>query len=255
LKARGLRRVNKRVKRLVAWILDCYDDSDTILVFTGDIVDNGSEAEYECARAILEPLAERYKLLFAPGNHDVGRMGNAFASSLQNNFQRHVVGELMQVPGAMTATNRMAELYPYVTTTKDCVLIGLDSAHDEEHLASGSVGARQRRRLDALIEGATAPVVVYVHHHPFVRRPWLAMNDAKKLMDLVRGRVHALLFGHKHRYRTWHNRDGICRVNAAPKTSKPRRGTKTGYCLSELNIDGAGLVTFRNREFFLGRRE
>jgi len=140
-----------------------------------------------------------------------------------------------------------------VTKTPDCVLIGLDSAHREEHFASGSIGAQQLEKLDALIQAADAPVVVYLHHHPFVRRPWLAMNDAAELMAVVRGRVHAPLFGHKHRYKSWKDHHEIPRVNAAPKTSKPIPGTKTRFRVSELNIDSAGVIAFHDRQRSLGR--
>jgi len=94
--ARRRSRANTRVQRIVAWILAHYTDPETHLVFTGDIVESGTENEHTRAIELLHPLAQRYKMLIAPGNHDVGPIGNIFASSAQNNSQRHMVGQLMQ---------------------------------------------------------------------------------------------------------------------------------------------------------------
>ncbi len=228
---------NRRTAAIVAWIVRHYEGKTRpVLVFTGDLTDHGSEEEYAHVLDILKPLRDAdFQMIVAPGNHDVGPLGNAFSAARQNNFQRHIVGDLMGVAEARTAENRMGSLYPLVRDLGDTLLVALDSAHDEQHLASGSIGADQLEALDRLLMTKTKPVVVVLHHHPFVRRPWLALNDSGAVMRSLRGHADVLLFGHRHRAEVWTDKDQIPLIVAAGKTSKPERRGKT-YELREIEV-------------------
>ncbi|HGG57002.1 MAG TPA: hypothetical protein ENK31_04315 [Nannocystis exedens] len=116
----------------------------------------------------------------------------------------------MGIEAAATTNNRMAALYPLIVDTGECRLVALDSCHSEQHLASRMIGARQLKALAVAIKEATTPVVVLLHHHPFVRKAWLKLTDARprprrsthdssSLRATVEGKIAALLFGHRHR--------------------------------------------------------
>jgi 3',5'-cyclic AMP phosphodiesterase CpdA len=76
--------------------------------------------------------------------------------------------------------------------------------------ASGKVGERQRQWLTdklKLKELSDLKKVVYLHHHPFIHlNRTMVLRDAKEFMDVCRGKVDVLLFGHKHVANVW--RDG-----------------------------------------------
>ncbi len=243
VKARANAWANRRTAAIVRWISRRYAErAKPVLLFTGDLTDHGSEEEYAHIRDILKPLRDDYRMIFAPGNHDVGPLGNTFSAARQNNFQRNVVGELMGVAEAKTSENRMGSLYPLVRDLGDCLVVALDSCHDEQHLASGRIGDNQLEALDRILMTATKPVVALVHHHPFVRRPWLALDDAESLMRSLSGHVEVLLFGHRHLAEVWQGERRIPLIVAAGKTSKPHRRTKT-YELREIEVGGGRTTT------------
>ncbi len=237
-KEKATAKENRRFARVMDWVAKRYKSlPKPLLTFTGDLTNNGSNIEYDHVLRVLKPLrAQGFEMIFAPGNHDVGPLGNTFSASRQNNFQRRILGELMGIDAAATTNNQMAALYPLIKDTGECRLVALDSCHSERHLASGIIGRRQLDALAVAIEEATTPVVVLLHHHPFVRRTWLRLADAKpKLRPSVRddsdlkatleGKIAALLFGHKHRSEVWQSRKpwDIPLIIAAGKTSKPDR--------------------------------
>lgn len=246
VKARTNAWTNRRSAALAKWIRRHYAGrTKPVLVFTGDLTENGSEKEYANVREILEPLRDAdYEMIFAPGNHDVGPLGNTFSTAAQNNFQRNVIGDLMGVPEAKTSENRMRSFYPMVRELDDCLLVAIDSCHDERHVASGRVGEAQLEALDRVLMTATKPVVALLHHHPFVHSRSLALDDSEDLMRSLSGHVDVLLFGHRHRSELCDPKKlklQIRLIIAAGKTSKPSPSNNR-YELREIVV-GAGAPT------------
>ena len=246
LRRRAGGRENKRFAKIVATLIRKYDGRPKpTLVFTGDITDNGSESEFGHAKRLLAPLKTAgFPMVIAPGNHDVGLLGNTFFVSHQNNFQRAMLGDVMGIAAAQTATDRMGQLFPMVHDAGGALLVGVDSCHDAGFLASGTVGAPQLEALDAVLTAATKPVVVFVHHHPFMRGRAMALVDRQKFMACLRGRVAVLLFGHRHVAEVWRDdsRWDIPLVIAAGKTTKRKRRTKT-YELRSVVVGPKGCTT------------
>ena len=248
VKAKPNKQENRRFARVMKWVAKHYQDlPKPLLTFTGDLTDNGSTAEYNHVLDVLRPLrAQGFDMIFAPGNHDVGPMGNTFSASRQNNFQRRILGELMGIAAAQTSANRMPSLYPLIKDTGECRLVALDSCHSEQHLASGAIGERQIEALATAIKSATTPVVVLLHHHPFVRATWLklAVADSDSLKATIEGKVAALLFGHKHRAQVWKRGEpwNVPLIIAAGKTSKPDR--RKLYEIREVEVSPAVHTTF-----------
>ncbi|MCA9661051.1 MAG: metallophosphoesterase [Myxococcales bacterium] len=220
-------RDNRALARIVAHLRRAYPvDARPQVILSGDVTNNGSEAEFEAALELLAPLRDAgFPIVACPGNHDVGPLGNSFAASSRVYFQQYVVGELMGVAAAKTASDVMDDLYPLVTPVDGGLLIGLDSAHQEDFLAAGRIGeaqlAKLRERLSERAPGTTT--LVYVHHHPFLWGPQMAMIDADRLMEVLRDQVDVLCFGHKHSWGRWTDRDGIRLILASGKATKRER--------------------------------
>lgn len=200
-------RNNLRMRMLAARICQHYAGPDApVILISGDLTNNGTRDEFSQAVKILGRFRKAgFRLLVCPGNHDVGPMGNTFYPSAQANFQQQVLGELLGIQRARTATNRMAEFYPRVDHIHGVACIGLDSANQEDHLASGRIGRRQLIRLRSALAKIPAemPIVVYVHHHVFQWVHAMRLWDSKDLLNVLDGRANLLCFGHKHQPRVW----------------------------------------------------
>jgi 3',5'-cyclic AMP phosphodiesterase CpdA len=204
----------RQAERLVREIRRAWgDDADKpLILITGDVVDDGREAEFIEARRILEPLRRAgFRLVALPGNHDYGWNG-AFAEERRFKlFKRFLLG----------IDNRVT--YPDVPYADDMVtLVTLNSMRAETGfwdglLADGELGSRQLSELAELVITLRAErprshkIVVALHHHPFLfpddplfkrAKEWLGhrLKDGAELMRLLTGRVDALLFGHEHRH-------------------------------------------------------
>lgn len=205
---------NLRLGVLVTWILDNYEHGATNVVITGDLVDDGEREQYEQLVALLMPLkAAGFRLLIAPGNHDLGRMGNVCSIASRVHFQRYVGGGLMGLSAADTVSDVMSELYPLVHPLDGVTFVGLDSDAggfvDGTQFARGAIGSAQLERLQKILdaEAGKQPIVVYLHHHPFDRGFALCLSDASDLMTTINGRADLLLFGHKHKSESWPSDD------------------------------------------------
>ncbi|MDO8141168.1 MAG: metallophosphoesterase [Candidatus Brocadiales bacterium] len=231
----------KIVDRVKTWIMtNCTPRSDYVIVITGDLVNNANvQAQWDLSVDLIQklsepaPTGEKYEILLVPGNHDYGTGSNADPKFVPIFKQQYF--------------NNSGVVYPLVkivgndTTHEKVAFIGLDSNEGElnprdELLADGEIGDPQlgelgrRLRRDDVRECAYR--VVYLHHHPFESPVfkfghWL--KDRKKLEDVLKVaaadgiRVDALLFGHNHGGRSFHNKWGIHRVYDGGTTGGKRK--------------------------------
>ena len=98
--------------------------------------------------------------------------------------------------------------YPHVVSLPGATLVLLDSMQgqlDEPspvwRFAEGNLGNPQRQALDAILatlqpDRGRRPVVVALHHSPFFDAATGKLVDAAALLEILRGRVDGLLFGH-----------------------------------------------------------
>lgn len=203
-------RFNVRLAGIVRWIVARYPRERPIVVVTGDLVDDGTQEQYERLVDLLAPLkGAGFRILAVPGNHDSGPMGNAYYASSRVYFQRYVVAGLMGISVADSASDLMEALYPLVHRIDGVTYIGLDSVAGMifagMHFARGAIGAAQLAKLKAILdhEDGKQPIVVYLHHHPRDRKFTLALRDAHALRKTLADRCTLLLFGHRHRSETW----------------------------------------------------
>lgn len=220
-------RENKRLRKIVGWIRRRYANARPHVILSGDITHNGTEAEYENAVEILSPLrADGFSIVSCPGNHDVGPLGNSFSTAARVYFQQYILGELMGIAEARTASDILDQYYPMVTPLPDAVMVGLDSAHREDYLASGRLGTAQIAKLKTALAEIpdTKRVLVYVHHHPFIRGRMMRIIDGDALLNAIGGKADLLCFGHRHTWEFWRDHHGVSVICASGKTTKPIRG-------------------------------
>lgn len=153
-----------------------------VVLFTGDLVNDGTEDEYQRVRAELERL--RRPVYIAPGNHD------------DRNVLRSVFPD--QPP---LSDGRFIQ---FAVEEHELRLIALDTI-----VPSASHGTLCQLRLDWLQERlseVTRPTVLFMHHHPFPSGlPELDSTGIKegneRLTDIVQSAPHVklVLCGHVHR--------------------------------------------------------
>jgi len=254
---------NVNTQKIVNYIGEKYSglkkkDKPVVLI-TGDITDDGKKSQYKNAVKLIQPLVDAgFKVLACPGNHDYGLAGNFYTEKSQQRFQDYILADLLGIKKAGRSDVKMEKIYPTVDKINGSLFIGVDSVVGNEdellHFASGEVGKEQRKKLAAIL---TDPVhskkqkIVYLHHHPFYRnilkKIVLELDDAKKVMRILGGRVDFLCFGHKHVSDVWPAEHGIDWILASGKSTE--RNDRYKFQFREVTIDGddnnVSIVTFR----------
>ena len=210
------------------------DTQQHLIIHTGDLIDNADNiSEREAARTLLEELrAFGYCVLLCPGNHDYGdsmTMSRRHAIDFRSTFSDffNLEGDTC-AKGVHTLAYGADDIFPVLHIIEDIALIGLDSCWSEMNwmnrfFAEGKLGMEQLFTLNTMLdrpELAGKKIVVYLHHHPFyygytvkpdlsearawshwrasVTRSFRRLKDAYSFNQIVRDRVHVLLFGHMH---------------------------------------------------------
>jgi 3',5'-cyclic AMP phosphodiesterase CpdA len=108
----------RRMQALLQDIATLGATPDTVLVHTGDLINQGHPAEMQTGRALLDGMAAQgWRILLAPGNHDYGdslHVNPQWAAEFRGQFARYLFG------------SAKAE-FPVLTLLGDCAFIGLDS--------------------------------------------------------------------------------------------------------------------------------
>ncbi|MHC6227708.1 3',5'-cyclic-AMP phosphodiesterase [Pseudomonas sp. X10] len=180
------------LQRVVAQIRreqPCID----LLLATGDLSQDGSEASYDCFRQLTDPLGAPARWL--SGNHDETQV--------------------------MARVTQGSELRRTVTDIGQWRIVMLDSA--VSGATHGWLDDEQLKRLDdALSDAPQRHCLVCFHHQPVpIGCAWMApigLRNADALFDVLKGypQVRALLWGHIHQEWDQH-RDGL-RLLASPST-------------------------------------
>jgi 3',5'-cyclic AMP phosphodiesterase CpdA len=207
---------NMAATTTLAFVKENYPDH--YLIVSGDIVDDGHEDQYKRAYEALVPFTEP-GIFISPGNHDFGAAGSFYSRERAERFDKFLSEPLHQ-GGTFTG-----DATPVVNIVQDntgrVMLIALDSNLETDHpfdFSCGCIGEEQLGFLDTILLGCAADMVkmLFFHHHPFMRHdPFMELKDARDLMRLIYGRVHLLLFGHRHVSEQWENRNNIPYILAA----------------------------------------
>ncbi|MGM0577593.1 MAG: metallophosphoesterase family protein [Myxococcota bacterium] len=183
---------------LEAAVRDLLERPVDHVLLTGDLTNLALEAEFEQARAALEPLARYEYLSVVPGNHDIYTRGAARASRFEAYF-----GDLMWRDGVP----RPEERYPWYKRAGDIHLVGLNSAVPRLPLiASGRVADDQLGRLawlsrdNGFHDGFTVGLVHHNLHPRGRRKDWMhGLRNRDSVLEACHGAgLDLLLHGHTH---------------------------------------------------------
>jgi len=228
------RKDNQNCIAIVNEIINIYQEKKPVILITGDIVDDGHEAQYRNAVKILKPLVENdFIVLAVPGNHDYGPLGNFYTEKSQMHFQKYILADLLGYKKVLQEGVTMELIYPIISEFDEMLFIGVDSVVGAEnellHFASGEVGKPQREKIQQILheyKNSNKKKVVYFHHHPFDRRYVMEMDDAKELMRLLAGKVDFVCFGHDHKSEIFYSKNQIECMMASGKTPKKNKSNK-----------------------------
>ena len=243
IRSRSTRMENENAKALVDDLIDRYGSgpkSKTVVVLTGDLVDDGKEKQYEnLEEVVLTPLRRAFQVVAVPGNHDYALWGNVFDEDARARFDTHV---RKIPPYPMPWVDKIV-----APRERKVLFIGVDSADpgDKEFLADGIVDAEQRAEIGNILDDTEYRdffKVVYVHHHPFLRHWFVAFQEAEAFLRLIRGKVGLVLFGHKHVHESFWSRYGISTMVASGKVTAPVADA-LAYRVIELDRTGSPRVS------------
>jgi 3',5'-cyclic AMP phosphodiesterase CpdA len=203
-------RDNKKANALLKTIGERYPQHT--LLITGDITDDGHPKQYDNAYKALKHFMGR--IYIAPGNHDFGAVGNFYSRERALRFDEQLTIPLDQ-GGTFSGDNT-----PVVNVIEEgghhLMLIALDTNLETSHpfdFACGAVGEGQLSALDGILSNPTSAAwkkILFFHHHPFMHNnPFMEMKDAEALVQVIYGRIHIVLFGHRHVWEAWENRHKI----------------------------------------------
>jgi DNA repair exonuclease SbcCD nuclease subunit len=217
----GLDDNTARLHRIIDDIIShTADPAQVCVVHTGDLIDSATDENRAAGKAALDRLRDHgIQVFVCPGNHDYGNsMGikKPYAESFLAVFGEYVFREQPQV-------------FPVLHTIGDDVVLIITDSNQAEFsvwtrlFAEGGLGRDQLHALDALLNTADMDgrtVILGMHHHPFsyayrvtpdvgdrhlwhhmltgMTRAFRRLKDAYTLCDVIRARVHIMLFGHQH---------------------------------------------------------
>jgi 3',5'-cyclic AMP phosphodiesterase CpdA len=154
----------------------------------------GLSADYEAARALLQPVSEQMPVALALGNHDhranfLGVFGKS-QTGIQTVKQKHVL----------------------VIESAGLRFVVLDSLI-ETNTTPGLLGKAQRTWLTTFLQQSSdLPTLIFVHHT--LDDSDGSLLDAPRFFDILKPhrKVKAVLYGHSHRYayETW---EGVHLIN------------------------------------------
>ncbi|MBD1915449.1 MULTISPECIES: phosphodiesterase [Cyanophyceae] len=186
--AYGIVDTNSLVQAAIAHLNQLNPQPD-LVVATGDLVQQGTLADYQQLRELLANL--RAPIYLMPGNHDDG-------ANLQQVFADH-----HYLASSMNHLSYVVDDYPIRMIMLDNTLPGKKSGGlDDQRLAW----------LEAqLVRAPKAPTLMFMHHPPFVTGiPWmdrrrLGGSDALAALIAQHSQVERISCGHLHRvmYLRW----------------------------------------------------
>jgi 3',5'-cyclic AMP phosphodiesterase CpdA len=205
---------NVRVKKMLDYITHAYKDHKIIV--TGDITDDGSEAQYIVAEKYFTPVYDGGNLFICPGNHDYGAAGNFYSLERAKRFD--VLCNRFRQGGTFVGDNT-----PVVNCIDNVMIITLNSNLETDSpfdFACGEIGMSQLSSLNTILHTTPSSItkILTFHHHPFLMNdPFMELKDASGLARVIYSRVDVVLFGHKHVMNEYRDRWGIPIMLAADK--------------------------------------
>ncbi|MGA1872144.1 MAG: metallophosphoesterase family protein [Thermoplasmatota archaeon] len=224
----GLTKIRERNEAVIEHIGENHPGIPVLI--TGDIVDSGFRCQYKKAKEELTKLAKTNPILLVPGNHDYNHLGNFINVKADDRWKEFFGVPMGWENGSMTLNKHnlkpeRAGLMNWLLhgsdkfdglggwESEDWVVYGIDSGdpRDRTQTARGYVSEELRKRLKKELEdekrGKDRIRIVMLHHHPFMSDPFMVLKGADELMDVLRGNCEVLLFGHRHKYHIYKDKE------------------------------------------------
>jgi 3',5'-cyclic AMP phosphodiesterase CpdA len=187
------------------------EERPDLLVVTGDLTTEGYIPEFEAAKAYLDGLEVKDKLI-VPGNHDARNLGYSV-------FEE-VIGPRFPI-----------------FRGDDVIVQGLDST--EPDVDDGHVGREHYDTIRTALSGPPVRILA-LHHHlipiPGTGRERQIPTDAGDLLGVCKeAGVDIVLSGHKHLPWIW-NLDGCLFITTATSTTRRLKG-RSRPAMSILDIE------------------
>jgi predicted phosphodiesterase len=203
-------RTNSEIIRMFSNISKNY--AGHYLIITGDITDDGDPEQYDIAYGLLKQFIGR--IFICPGNHDFGLRGNQYSKYRAKLFDEKLSLPLMQ--GDIFFGDNNPVINKLKSGKVKVVLIALDTnleTNSTFDFACGQIGKIQLTALDKYLSDKSIKKmtkIIFMHHHPFIyKNPFIKLNDAYDLFDIIKDRADILLFGHNHKSGIWENKYGL----------------------------------------------
>jgi len=173
------------------------------IAVTGDLTHLGLPQEFENARRWLRQFGAPTRVTVVPGNHD------AYAEADWHRgfalWRDYMASDGFHSPER--SAGGVENLFPVVRIRGWVILIGVCTAHPNPlHLATGSIGKFQLRRLESILKAAAARRlfrVILIHHPPLsdIVSHRKRLTDASALLRLIgRYGIEMILHGHSHKH-------------------------------------------------------
>lgn len=216
-----------------------YDD---IVIAAGDLTHNGNASEYAVVRDELNRIS-RYglKVMAVPGNHDCGEAGIFWDHKKRQHFDMFIARDVMGFEGS--------EPWPLVVKHLDYTFVLLDSQAGNEGelippLARGELGKLQLERLAKILRHCEN-VVLVLHHHPFWRDIFHAIEDNRELFSVLYGSdkpLKGVVFGHKHKFQVWRDMTRLGVAIASGKSTHLYDDKRLRYCRWDMFNDDVDVI-------------
>ncbi len=249
---------NRRATAVLRSIAQAYPGIPVLI--TGDLTDSATKRQFRSVRDRLDVLARTNPVLVVPGNHDYAWKGIVFREGSWQEWVKYLgtpLGWVKPPTPWMEPTNEPVGI-DGVGVWKDgpVVYFGVDSGDptNHEHTSRGWISPKLAKGLKtALKRYENKTRIVLVHHHPFIHGKFMKMAGAKRFMDVLNNNCELLLFGHKHQYGLWRQRDTIPLVVASHKSTNLLLSSNLmAITMIEIKKAGTADVSFTHRLEVLG---
>jgi len=219
----------------------------TPVLITGDLTDSASKGQFQKARTLLTGLAQTNPILAVPGNHDYAWKGIVakFRPNAWKNWIRYLGSPLgwdrPEVPWLETGHDPSGVDGLGLWKFGDIVFFGVDSGdpRDKVKTSCGYISEKLASALaQKLKKHKEKTRIVMLHHHPFIHSTNLKLIGADRFKEAVSGNCEILLFGHKHDYGYWRNRNSIPLTIASHRTTNKISGKCLAFTVIRLDDTG-----------------
>lgn len=210
------KRRTQKAQRLLKDILQRYTfsaEEGRYLLVTGDITHHGWRKEYNLASEALKAFKGR--IFLTPGNHDYGSFfGTQFSKKKAKFFDIPFAKNLEFQHEFLEKKNDILEKKIFSRVIQDAtgqaklMIIGLNSCtyKDLQDFSRGEIGTQQRSDLLNLLgtSDSQIPKLLFLHHIPDMAADYeeiMTLEDRWELMEIVKGQVDVIAFGHQGKFR------------------------------------------------------